>query len=264
MKKQILLPVLSLLIIMVMAGSCTKEYSASGILPAPPEDSFDLTVNFRPMVDTLKLHFDTTYKNFWKESYTVSAFKFYVSKFDLINSDSGRLYHLNVDKYYLVDAADSTTWAVKLLAPAFIYNRISFLIGVDSLRNVSGKRTGALDSLKGMFWSSTSGYIMAKLEGKSSLSSQPDHKIAYQIGGFSGDNNVLRKPTFLFPFGQYLQITAGKRSAINIDADVNAWFYNPHQIKIENTPSCTAPGLMARDISENYSNMFSVTAVINN
>jgi hypothetical protein len=131
---------------------------------------------------------------------------------------------------------------------------------------VSGAQTGALDPAKGMFWTWNSGYIMANLEGKSPLSSQPNSKIEYHIGGFAGDSNVLRKPTLLFPFGEYLQITTtpGRKSIININADVNAWFSNPHQIKIEKIPACTSPGLTAKDISENYSKMFSVSAVINN
>ncbi len=260
MKNQLALPVFFTFIITALASSCTKEYSASGTAKQPVEDSFNLTVNFTPMVDTLKLHFDSTYKNFWKESYSVSAFKFYASRFDLINTDSGRTYHTDTAKCFLVDASDSTTWTVKLLATPFTYNRISFLIGIDSLRNVSGAKTGALDPKNGMYWTAATGYIMAKLEGKSSQGDM----MQYNIGGFAGDNNVLRTPTLLFPFGQYLEITAGKKSVINVDANVNAWFFNPHQIKISVTPSCTIPGLLAKDISENYSNMFTVTAVINN
>lgn len=266
MKKQLVLPVLCGLLIAVTCTRCSKEYSASGFTKTTPkEDSFNLTVNFTPMVDTLKLHFDSVYHNFWKEPYKVSAFKFYVCKFDLINTDSNRVYHVNADKYYLVDAADSTSWAVKLLATPFVYNRISFLIGVDSTTTVNGTHTGALDSLKGMFWNRTDGYVLAKLEGSSPLSTQGG-RIAYDIGGFRGDNNALRKPTLLFPFGQYLQITTipGSKSIINVNANANAWFFNPHQINIASTPSCTSPGLMAKAISENYSKMFSVSAVINN
>lgn len=245
--------------------SCSKEYSATAVITKPTEDSFNLTVHFTPMVDTLALHFDSTYTNYWKEPYTVSAFKFYVSKFDLINTDSGRVYHVNTTKYFLVDAADSSTWDVKLLATTFTYNRISFLIGVDSMHNTTVSHTvGPLDSANGMFWNSTSGFIMAKLEGHSPLSSLGDKTMTYQIGGFSGNDNVLRTPTLLFPYGQYLQITAGKKSVLQVEADVNAWFFNPHQVKIETIPSCTAPGQTAKDISENYSKMFSVSAVINN
>ncbi len=264
MKRPSLPIVLFAALTVLLAGSCSKEYSASGVAKAPVEDSFNLTIRFPPMVDTLKLHFDSVYHNFWDEPYSVSAFKFYVSKFDLINTDSNRVYHLNTDKYFLVDAADSASQSVKLLATPFTYNRISFLIGVDSLRNVSGMQTGALDPAKGMFWSKTSGYIMARLEGHSAVSAMAANAISYQVGGFAGDSNALRKPTLLFPFGQYLQITAGKRSVVNVDADINAWFYNPHQIKIKTTPSCSTPGPLSNDISENYSSMFTVTAVINN
>ena len=264
MKKKPVPLAIIILSLCILVFSCSKEYSASGIAKAPVEDSFNLTIRFSPMVDTLKLDFDSVYTNYWKEKYSVSAFKFYVSKFDLINTDSNRTYHLNSNKYFLVDASDSSTWMVKLLAPAFNYNRISFLIGVDSLRNVSGTQTGALDPARGMYWSATAGYIMAKLEGSSPVS--PSNKIQYQIGGFSGDSSVLRKPTLLFPYGQTLQVSAipGHKSMVDIDADVNAWFFNPHQIKIKDNPSCVSPGPMAVDISENYSKMFNVKAVINN
>ena len=225
MKKH-LLYIVCIIAITVM-NSCSKEYSATGVAKKPVEDSFNLTVNFRPMVDTLAFHPDSMYTNYWKESYSVSAFKFYVSQFNLINTDSGRVYHVNTNKYFLIDATDSGTWTVKLLAAPFIYNRISFLIGVDSSHNTIASHTGALDSANGMFWNASAGFIMAKLEGHSPLSSLNENAISYQIGGFSGDSNVLRKPTLLFPFGQYLQITPGKKSIINMDADVNAWFYNP-------------------------------------
>jgi hypothetical protein len=260
MKKPILLLLSLIVVITAFVSSCKKEYSASGTLKPPVEDSFNLTVNFTPMVDTLKLHFDSTYRNFWKESYSISSFKFYTSKFDLINTDSNRTYHLNTNKYFLIDAADSTTWTVHLLATPFTYNRISFLIGIDSLRNVSGLDTGSLDPKKGMYISATGGFIMAELEGKSASGKS----LSYEISGFSGDYNVLRTPTLLFPYNNFLQITPGRKSVINIEADANAWFSNPHQIKIDDIPTCTTPGLQAKDISENYSKMFTVDTVINN
>jgi hypothetical protein len=253
------------LLFIAFSGACSKEYSASGYKPPTnPQDSFNLTINFKPVVDSVPLSFDSAYTNFWKEPYTVSLFKFYVSKFDLINTDSNRVYHVNVDKYFLIDAADSNTWSVHLLATPFTYNRISFLIGVDSIRNVSGAQTGALDPINGMFWTWNSGYVMAKLEGNSPLSSLANNKIEYHIGGFMGPDNVLIKPTLLFPFGKYSIVQAGKKNAINVNADVNAWFFNPHQLKIKNNPACTTPGALAKDHAENYSKMFVVTSIVNN
>ncbi|HTL08460.1 MAG TPA: MbnP family protein [Chitinophagaceae bacterium] len=262
MKNHLILPML-LMLAAFACSSCSKEYSASGFSKATPkEDSFNLTIRFTPMVDTVRLSFDSSYRNFWKEEYRVSSFKFYVSNFNLINTDSGRTYHLDSAKYFLIDAADSTTWTVKLLAKPFIYNRINFMIGIDSAHNVYNNKKDALDPAKGMFWSTTDGYIMAKLQGTAKNGNAFD----YQIGGFTGLYNVLRQPTLLFPFGQYLQIsgTAGSKSSIDIDANANAWFFNPHQVKIATRPSCTQPGLLAQDISENYSKMFSIRSVSNN
>jgi hypothetical protein len=257
MKKQCLLPLL--LLVAALVTGCKKEYSGSGY----PQADYNLRIDFTPMVDTVKLKLDSTFRNFFDEPYKVSAFKFYVSKFDLINTDSNQVYHVNDDKYFLVDAADTTTWQVKLAAVPFKYNRISFLVGVDSIRNVSGAQTGALDPGKGMFWTWNSGYIMAKLEGSSPRSGLPNNKFEYHIGGFKGRDNVLRKPVLLFPYGQFSEIVNGTKSVISVSANINAWFYNPHDLKIEDNPAVTTPGEMARDISENYSKMFTVTAITN-
>lgn len=245
----------------VLASSCAKEYSASGI-PPTPKDSFNLTLNFIPMADTVPVKRDSVYRNFWKESYSVSGFKFYISNIDLINTDSNRTYHVNAGKYYLVDAMDSVNRVVKLLAQPFLYNRISFLIGVDSAKTVTGPRTGSLDSLKGMFWNRTDGYVLAKLEGKSPVS--PQGSFSYEVGGFTGTYNALRKPVLLFPFGKYLRIdSTGRKTSLDITADAGAWFYNPHQVKLQTAPVCSGPGSMAKDLSENYSTMFSVIRVNN-
>lgn len=126
MKREPVLPVTIIVLLGILAGSCSKEYSASGTAKAPLEDSFNLTINFRPVVDTLRLRFDSTYTNYWKEKYSVSAFKFYVSKFDLINTDSNRTYHLNTSKYFLVDASDSVSCSVKLLARPFLTTAFHF------------------------------------------------------------------------------------------------------------------------------------------
>ena len=37
-------------------------------------------------------------------------------------------------------------------------------LGVDSLRNVTGVQTGALDPAMDMYWTWNTGYVMAKLE----------------------------------------------------------------------------------------------------
>lgn len=253
--------VIAVISLLSLAGSCSKENSGSG--SNKPVDSFNLVIYFKPVADTALLRYDSTYRNYWKEKYSVSNFKYYISHINLTNTDSNLTKQINDDKYFLVDAADSLKCLVRLSVAPYRYNRISFTIGVDSAHNVGGAQTGALDPANGMFWTWSSGYVMAKLEGNSSVSSLVNNKMEYHIGGFRGDSSVLRKPVLLFPYGKYLEIRTGSKASMTITANVNAWFYNPHELKIANTPSCTTPGQMAVAIAENYSKMFTVTTITN-
>ena len=241
--------------------SCKKEYSLEN--SGKPAKDYNLTLQFKPVVDTVPLKFDTSYLNRYDEMYKVSAFKFYISDIALVNTDSNISYKIKREEYYLVDFSDSLSTLLKLKAVPFKYNRISLTVGVDSTHNVSGAQSGALDPAKGMFWTWNSGYIMAKLEGTSPQSIQPGNKIEYHIGGFKGTENAIRKVTLLYPFAMELNVSDSTISNMTVTANSNAWFYNPHEIKISNNPVCTTPGDMAKNISENYSKMFTVVEIKN-
>lgn len=242
-------------------SSCKKEFSAEDVPIPPVVKDHNLLLKFKAVVDTNALEFGKTYTNFFKQSYTVKTFKFYVHGIEMINTDSGRVFKTSADKYFLVDFADSTTASIKLSILPFQYNRISFVLGVDSARNVSGAQTGALDPAKGMFWTWNTGYIMAKLEGSAPTS--PSGNFEYHIGGFKENESVIKKPVLLFPFGESLNLKPEKTSEITITANINSWFYNPHDLKFNENPACNAPGTLAKQIAENYSKMFTVVSVIN-
>jgi hypothetical protein len=235
--------------------SCKKEYSQ--------ESNHNLIIQFKPVVDTEPLVFGKTYSNYYEESYQVSNFKFYISHITLINTDSNIAYPVSGSEEYLVNFADSLTTRIRVKAKPFNYNRISFTIGVDSSKNTAGAQLGALDPLNGMFWTWNTGYIMAKLEGSSPLSNQPNNRFEYHIGGYKGNDNVLRKVTLLYPFGESLIVSDLRKAELKITANANAWFYNPHELRIADRPVCTTPGALAKDISENYSKMFTVGEIVN-
>jgi len=251
-----LLPGIVLLII-----SCKKDYSIENA--GEEAKDYNLTIQFKAVADTVPLKFDSSYLNRYDELYKVSAFRFYISDIALVNTDSNISYKLKKEEYYLVDFSDSLSTVLKLKAVSFKYNRISLTVGVDSAHNVSGAQSGALDPAKGMFWTWNSGYIMAKLEGTSPQSNQPGNKIEYHIGGFKGPDNAVRKVTLLYPFAMELKVSESTVSNMKITANANAWFYNPHEIKISDNPVCTTPGVMAKNISENYSKMFTVVEITN-
>lgn len=113
--------------------------------------------------------------------------KFYVGNFNFTQKASSVGNYQNT--YYLIDQSDSSTLEMKfeLLSPA---DSICFLIGTDSVSNVSGLYDGALDPLNGMYWAWNSGYINTKIEGISSIVKSPDKKFEYHIGGYLPPNTT--------------------------------------------------------------------------
>lgn len=181
------------------------------------------------------------------DTVTINRFKYYVSHFYLTN-EKGKKIILPLH-YYLIDASDENSLTLSLDIPIENYTGIHFLLGVDSLRNVSGVQTGALDPLHGMFWTWNSGYIMAKLEGKASSSEIAGKQFTYHIGGFRTGHNTSRNISIPIPsFSQQLTIIA----------DAKKWFNGPHQLTIAKEPVCHSPGALAVRIANNYATMFSL------
>jgi len=250
----------SLLLTLTTLTSCQKELSTNN--PAVNQ-VFDLNISFKPVVDAQSLVFDQTYHNVFGEAYQVTAFKYYVYDIRLLNTDSNLVTQVVKDEHYLVDASVAASSTISAKPVAHTYNRISFRIGVDSSRNFSGAQTGSLDPAKGMFWTWNSGYIMAKLEGSSALSVQPNNRIEYHIGGFKDPEKVVKNITLDFPSSRAVNFLPGSTSTINITANVNAWF-SPNEIRISANAVCMTPGDLAKKIASNYAGMFAVTDIQDN
>jgi hypothetical protein len=241
--------------------SCQRELSTTN---DGSSKVFNLNVNFRAVVDGQPLVFDEPYHNALGEAYKVSTFKYYIHDISLINTDSNIVSVVDKDNHYLVDASVPASGIISAKPASHTYNHISFTIGVDSSRNFSGAQTGALDPSNGMFWTWNSGYIMAKLEGSSPLSTQPNNRIEFHIGGYKSPDNVAKKITLDFPSEQGIAFLPGSTGTINITANVNAWFSNPNDIHIAANAVCMTPGDLAKKIAVNYSKMFTVTGIQRN
>lgn len=207
------------------------------------------------------LLFTGGYTNSFGESYIITKFKYYVSHVSI----SGAGLTAKNDGYYLVDEGNASSLSFNLEAPESTYSTISFLLGVDSTRNVSGAQTGALDPLNDMFWTWNSGYIMAKMEGTSPQSTVVNKKVEYHIGGFAGANSVLKTPSLTIPVPamQNIEIREGKVTEVFIDVDFDKWWQGAFDLKIASNPAVTHPGATAKNIADNYINMFKVANVIN-
>ena len=231
--------------------SCQKEVSLESNT-TKIQLAITNTVNGSPLV------FNSPYTNSFGEDFKVSKLKYYVSNIALIDSN-GRL-HKSADSYFLFDQGNPASMNISFNDEIAAYKGIQFLLGVDSIRNVSGAQTGALDPTNEMFWTWNSGYIMAKLEGSSSLSTLPDNRIEYHIGGFEGPDKVLR--TVTFEFDQVYHLSLNKTLTVNLNAELQNWFNGVHSLPIQNNASCTTPGSLASEYSDNYATMFSLGSVI--
>jgi hypothetical protein len=157
------------------------------------------------------------------------------------------------NNFYLVNEEDSLSKTIELPAAVTIKS-ISFMVGVDSAKNVSGVQTGALDPVNAMFWTWNSGYVFAKLEGQSDVSTAPAHSFSWHVGGFRQKENALR--TITLPLNKTF---SSEQADITINVNILKWFEAVHSLKINTTPICHQPGSLAMQIADNYSNMFSVS-----
>lgn len=212
---------------------------------------------FTHVAGTVPFTLNTAYTNAFGESFTVTKYKYYISNITLTDERDSK--HLIPDTYFLVDESHAASKTLLFDVPVGTYKAVSFLIGVDSLRNVSGAQTGALDPIHDMFWTWSTGYIMAKLEGTSPQSALPNQKMEYHTGGFKGVHSVLR--TVTLPFQQPYEVQLLKGLQLNITADVLKWFDGLHLVSIAAAPTATAPGQLASRIADNYARMFTLTSV---
>jgi len=86
-------------------------------------------------------------------------------------------------KAWLLDLADSASLDQQMSRP--VNNKISLLFGIDSTIQVGGVGTGALDPLRGMYWTWQTGYVQWKMEGAIRVDSV-ESPLELHLGGFDG------------------------------------------------------------------------------
>lgn len=238
------------------AASCRKSDND----PAPAASAGKIKMEFLNKVGTEPLKMgDAWYKNEKGDSFTVSTFNYYISNIRL-NAVSGSSF-AESESYHLLKQSDPSSLVFDLNGvPAAQYRSVTFTIGIDSTRNVSGAQSGALDPANGMFWSWHSGYIMLKLEGTSPVVTASGKMFMLHAGGFSGVNNVLRTITleFLAP------VTVNNNEVhIHLEADVLEALRTPNTWDLSKNPVIMAAGPEAVKFADNYADMFRITAAGN-
>ena len=220
-----------------------------------PEQA-NLEFHFHPLMQGTPISFDQTYTLPNGERFEPRVFKFYSGQITGQKVGGGTI-NSSGDPYYLADAAQPASLIIKTRIPAGSYQSFQFLLGVDSARNVSGVQSGALYPLQGMFWTWNSGYIFAKLEGRSPDATTPNNMVEYHIGGFRVPYNAAQ--TISLPVAGTAQLKAGQTLVVDIDVELEKWFTGPYPLSIASNAVSMTPGELAWNISRNFSGLFTVT-----
>lgn len=222
-------PLLCLLAFASFLTACTDDQDTE-LNPTPAQPG-TLDIEIDHVAGTQPLALNTAYTTAAGDQFTISKFRYYLSNFTLGRAD-GTTY-LVPESYYLVDEANPDSKLFTLAAiPSGDYTSLSFTIGVDSTRNVSGAQTGALDPINNMFWAWDSGYIFTKLEGTSPQA--PNQALIFHIGGFKTPHNTIRSVTPALG-GVTLPIRKDRTPAVHLRADVLRLFTGPNTIRFVKT-----------------------------
>ncbi len=236
-------------------NSCKKDKPKEDTnIPPVATGAFNLL--FKNTVGDSALVLETSeYKNANGDTFTISTFNYYISNVKLIADDNS--VYTESESYHLLSAFNDNTLKIPLKnVPFKKYISISFMIGVDSVKNVTGIQGGDLDPAKGMFWNWNTGYIMAKFEGYSSKSPEVDKTVLYHVGGFSGSNSVLKTVGLDFPTAMTVSETESPK--LKVKADVLEWFTSPQNISFSSLYVIHAPGADAKKMADNFADMFSI------
>lgn len=241
----------------VLFASCKKKDDPD---PNPnPNPAGTVSLRFTNKAGNQLLSLDnTSYVTPGNDTIIVNKFNYYITNIRL-NGSNGT--YTEQESYHLIRQDQSSSWQFSLgNVSAGTYSSITFMIGVDSARNVSGAQTGALDPMNDMFWSWSTGYIMGKLEGTSPQSGAADKTYILHIGGFKGANTGIRTVTLNFP--QPLTVQSGQQSKVYLQADVLKWFA-PGNLDLSTTFFLMGVNATSNMIADNYSQMLVVDSVRN-
>ena len=211
-----------------------------------------------------------SYVNEFDEEYTVAKFNYFISNIELKLKDGTYINMPQDSSYFLIKEKDAFSHTANLnWVNEAEYIGIRFIVGVDSLRSTMPKemQTGNLDQggyASDMYWVWNQGYIFMKLECHEYQPKGGNNPIpfVYHIGGFGGYNTptINNIKTISLDFPNSINVSQSKKSKVFIKTDMCKVLTGPNPIKFSDYPTVMLTPFSLK-VSENYTNMFSVTKV---
>jgi hypothetical protein len=245
----------------LIATSCKKESTPA--TAAEDTSAGEVTFKFENKVNNANLVLSTSTNKVWytnqnADSFTVSKFNYYITNIKMVAEDGSTF--AEPESYHLIQQNDlaSQSFTIKNI-PAKKYVAISYTIGVDSLRNVSGAQTGALDPIKDMFWTWSSGYIFVKFEGASPSSTGQSKSLVFHIGGYKDQFKAIKNNTVNLPIATVINGT--NKKTVTFKTEVNELFKNPQKIDFALFNFAMTPSANTKKMADNYVDMISISSV---
>lgn len=196
-----------------------------------------------PLVGDEKIVLGEPILLFGGDTLTIHTLRFYISKIRFQNPDG----EITTSDCYLMDLEYPESMTISDV-PMNAKN-LSFLLGTDSLTNVSGILSGPLDPINGMYWAWNSGYINFKLEGTISKPSENKKDFEFHIGGY-------QQP---FPTSRHIDLNLNQLNsnksiiALNLDTLFNSIDWN-------SSLNVMTPGIKAFELSNLLQKCFSISS----
>jgi hypothetical protein len=246
---------LFLTLISASLQSCKKDEDEPKV-EVPVETKGNFRIELEHKFGTADFDLGTAYTNSSGEQLTFSTVKYYVSNVQLTQTD-GSIWSAP-NSYYLVDLSSPITALITISdVPVADYKGFSFTLGVDSVRNVSGAQTGALDPVNTMFWSWNTGYIFTKIEGTSPQVTGMGGAFEYHLGGFKESNNTNANKTFSHNFsGEVMSVKPIAMPQIHMVVDLAQLFNGANTLSVATTPMVHMPGTTAVGVQANFASGF--------
>lgn len=229
-----------------------------------------IVIKFDNRVGESDLELNKSYENASGEAFTVTRLNYFISNIRLTTNNGVEYVVPQDSSYFLIKESVPESQHITLNnIPAGDYNKITFTIGVDSIRSKMDltMRTGVLDpaSADGMYWTWNSGYIFFMMEGTSPAApADQEHKFYYHIGGYGGYEtpslNNIREATISMG-SAVAQVRPEKAPQVHLHIDILNFFDDP-TISIAEHPTVMF-NEYSKVISAGYVDMFSYDHVHN-
>ncbi|MDX2190451.1 MAG: MbnP family protein [Bacteroidota bacterium] len=215
----------------------------------PNKGTFQLAMEVE--ANSKPFRFNTFYENPLGETYNVGLLKYYISNIKLGNTDGSEANLPNT--YFLIDAESRNAVQIKNI-PQGQYNKLSFVLGIDSAKTKQGGYAGDLDPINGMFWNTWGVYINWMMNGYYKTPSKTVQPFEYHIGGIEKPYSTTQLISVDFG-GQTLKIGQGIPK-LALSLDVQKFFQSTHAVSLHKTPVVSGIGDSAKIVSENFRHMF--------